>query len=141
MVRMPDEEKNAEYKTVLGLLKERRRPVQFKCGLSAKAEYENLLQAVKMCFEVTALNKGVSSTCDYYLQQETKEWRGLIDVTGYIQDKEIVHLCCSSLSTVSEVGKLTVSMVYNYNLYVDVQATGKANDGAKKMGEAFSDKC
>lgn len=68
-----------------------------------KEEHENVLQVVKSCFEeVIALNKGASSTCDYYLQRESKEWGGLIDVTGYIQDKEIIHLCCASLLTVSE---------------------------------------
>ena len=42
---MPDEE---EYKTVLGVFKERRRPIQFKYSTNQvkKKEYENLLRAM-----------------------------------------------------------------------------------------------
>ena len=95
---------NSEYKTELGVFKEKRRPIWFKCSINAKEEYENLLQAVKACFEeVIALNEGASLTHGYYLQKESKEWGGLKDVTGCIQDKEMIHLCCAISSTVSEV--------------------------------------
>jgi len=103
---MSDEEK-VVHKAVLAVFKDRRRPVVFNCGLNMKEEHENLLSAVKACFEeVIVLNEGSSSSGDYYLQKESKEWGGLIDVTGYVQDKEIVHLCCSSLPTfgTTEVG-------------------------------------
>ena len=62
-----------EYKTVLGVFKERR-PIRYKCNTNEKEWYKNLLQAVKSCFEeVTALIEGASLTRDYYLQKESKE--------------------------------------------------------------------
>ena len=40
---------------------------------------------------------------DNYLQRESKEWEGNMDVTGYVQEKDVIHLCVSSSATVSEV--------------------------------------
>ena len=28
---------------------------------------------------------------DYYIERESKEWGGVIDLTGFVQDKEILH--------------------------------------------------
>ena len=39
----------------------------------------------------------------YYLEKESKEWGGNIDVTGFVQERDIIHLCISSSATVSEV--------------------------------------
>ena len=39
-----------EYKTVVVVFGDRRRPVQFKCGDTAKEEAGNLFEAVADCF-------------------------------------------------------------------------------------------
>ena len=42
-------------------------------------------------------NEGPSSMVDYYLQRESKEWGGCIDVTGYVQERDvIVKFICES---------------------------------------------
>ena len=42
-------------------------------------------------------NEGPSSMVDYYLQRESKEWGGCIDVTGYVQERDvIIKFICES---------------------------------------------
>ena len=83
-------------KTVLGVFRERRRPITFNSGNTPKEEYGNLLEAVKSGFDnILIANEGPSSsshgiealaseTTQYYIQRESKEWGGLVDVTGFV---------------------------------------------------------
>ena len=93
---MMSEEKLKE-KTVLAVFRNRRQPITFTSGKTPKEEHQNLFES----------NEGPSSmgdySRDYYLQRESKEWGGCIDVTGYVEEKDVIHLCVSSSPAVSEV--------------------------------------
>lgn len=83
-----------EHKTVLAVFGERRRPVSFECSSTAKEELEHLLEVVKVCFsDIINAREGLSTAEEYFLQQESSEWGGLINITGFIEDKKVVHLC------------------------------------------------
>lgn len=87
-----------DHKTVLVLFGERRRPVSFESGSTAKEESERLLEAVKVCFsDIISAREGPSTAkeSEYFLQKESSEWGGLIDITGFVEDKEVVYLCHS----------------------------------------------
>ena len=91
---------DSDHKTVLAVFGDWRRPVNFVSGCTAKEEVYNLYQAVKATYnDVLSVNEGSSTTNEYFLQKESKEWGGqLIDITGFVRDKEVVHLCCGSKS-------------------------------------------
>ena len=93
-----------DHKTVLAIFGERRRPVTFECGCTAKEELQNLFQAVTVCFsDVISASEGSSTTKQYFLQQESSDWGGtMIDITGFVTDKAVVHLCCAKTAS-SEV--------------------------------------
>jgi len=92
-----------DHKTVLAIFGERQRPVRFECGCTAKEELENLFEAVKVCFsDVISTSEGSSTIKEYFLQRESSDWGGMIDITGFVMDKEVVHLCCSKTAS-SEV--------------------------------------
>ena len=58
--------------------------------------------AMKVCFsDIINAREGPNTAKEYFLQQESSEWGGLIDITGFIEDKEVVHLCHSSHGTAS----------------------------------------
>ena len=47
-------------------------------------------------------------------REKVKEWGGNIDVTGYVQEKDVIHLCVSSSATVNEVtDSYTIHCMYN----------------------------
>ena len=89
---------DSDHKTVLAVFGDRRRPVTFVSGCTAKEEVDNLFQAVKATYnDVLSVSEGSSTTNEYFLQQESSEWGGqLIDITGFVRDKAVVHLCCGS---------------------------------------------
>ena len=93
-----------EYKTVVVVSGERRRPVQFKSSDTPNEEADNLFEAVADCFkdiiDIRA-KEGSSRGSEYYLQQESSEW-GLIDVNGFVKNKDTINLCCSK-TTCAEV--------------------------------------
>ena len=73
-------------------------------GKLQRKSHQNLLKAVIRDFhDVLGSNEGPSSMDNYFLQRECKEWGGNIDVTGYVQEKDVIHLCVSSSATVNEV--------------------------------------
>ena len=83
---------------------DRQRPVQFKFGDTAKEEAGNLFEAVADCFSDLVdigAKDGSSQGSEYYLQRESSEW-GLIDVTGFVNNKDTISLC-SSKTTCAEV--------------------------------------
>ena len=99
MSKMADENQKDQQecleKTVLCVFKDRRRPVTFIQDKEPELERRNLLEAVKVSF--SDLLEGPSSSCPtYFLQRESKEWGGLIDLTGYVEDRGTVHLCLSA---------------------------------------------
>lgn len=93
-----------ETKQVLVVFGDRRRPVTFTCSSNgkssqdcAKEEYEWLVRAVESTFEdVLNAEEGssTSSTGSFYLQIESLEWGGMIDVTPctVVPDHEVVFL-------------------------------------------------
>ena len=104
----------AEEKTVLCVFQGRSRPITFKSGGNPKEEYENLLEAMLAGFHdlISKTNQATSSASSYHLERESTEWNRLIDVSGYVQEKEVVHLCLSS--TKSTVGEVILILSY-YN--------------------------
>ena len=102
----------AEEKTVLCVFQGRSRPIMFKSGGNPKEEYENLLEAVLAGFRDLISNQATSSASSYHLERESTEWNRLIDVSSYVQEKEVVHLCLSS--TKSTVGEVILLLSY-YN--------------------------
>ena len=92
-------EGQAERKTVLAVFQNHRlRPVTFISGKTPEEERENLLEAVLKTFhDVLETGEGTSTTSGYYLQMESKEWEGRnIDVTGFVQQRDVIHLCVTS---------------------------------------------
>ena len=101
---MSSSAEQAETKQVLVVFGDRRRPVTFNCstdgsqGDRAKEEYEWLVRAVESTFEdVLYAEEGssTSNTGSFYLQVESREWGGMIDVTPctIVPDHEVVFLC------------------------------------------------
>ena len=88
---MSSSAEQVETKQVLVVFGDRRRPVTFNSsnidgdqGNRAKEEYEWLLRAVESTFEdVLYAEEGssTSNTGSFYLQIESHEWGGMIDVT------------------------------------------------------------
>ena len=108
-----------DHKTVLVVFGERRRPVSFESGSTAKEELERLLEAVKVCFsDIISAREGPSTAKEpeFFLQKQSSEWGGLIDITGFVEDKEVVHLCHSRTAN-SQVCTLWDSMAEMYHSY------------------------
>ena len=61
--------------------------------------------------DIPESNEGPSSMDDYYLQRESKEWEGCINVTDYVQERDVILLCVSSSAVVSEVTLISLSTV------------------------------
>jgi len=93
----------AGEKVVLCEFQGRSRPVSFKGGDNPKEEYKNLFEAVLDVFHDLISNQATSSASTYHLERESKEWKRRIDVSGYVQERELIYLCLSSKRTVSEV--------------------------------------
>ena len=85
-----------DVKTVLVVFKNRRRPICFEGSVNPLTEKKNLLDAVQRSFaDVITSGEGTSrSACSsgYFLQTESSEWGGLVDVTGHVQDRATVIL-------------------------------------------------
>ena len=93
-----------EMKTVLCVFKERRRPVTFRTSNDAQVERKHLLEAVRVSFaDVISSGEGTSASSSYFLQTESPEWGGMVDVTGCVEDRAIVHLCYESAEPVSTI--------------------------------------
>ena len=84
------------YKTVLCVFKDRRRPITFKASGDAQTERQNLLDAVRVTFsDVLSCGEG-SSASSYFLQTESSEWGGMIDLLEHIEDRGTVYVCHST---------------------------------------------
>ena len=82
----------AVKKTVLCVCKGRRRPVTFSGSINTIEEDRmNLKKEIESAFK-DVLQTDEGQIRDYYIERESKEWGGLIDLTGFVQDKEILHL-------------------------------------------------
>lgn len=83
-----------DFKEVLVVYNERRRPIRFQASSNPLDEHKNLLSAVEIGF------KDVMST-GFYLQKEDKKWNELIDVTSTVpvEDGETLFLYCEADST------------------------------------------
>ena len=93
-----------ETKTVLCVFKERRRPVTYRTSNQAQIEKKHLLDAVSVTFaDVLSSGEGTSDTKSYFLQTESTEWGGMIDVTGFVEDHATVHLCYESTDSVNTI--------------------------------------
>ena len=84
-------------KEVLVIFNDRRRPVKFECFENPSENYQSLVNAVEkvFCDILTAEEGSSSSGAGFYLQVESKEWGGIIDVTSetQIDDHSTVFLC------------------------------------------------
>ena len=96
-------EGDREVKEVLVIFDSRRRPVKFVCYRANPYEtYQSLFNAVEKAFcDVLAAEEG-SSTSEggFFLQVESKEWGGMIDVTAEtrVDDHSTVFLCKTNTS-------------------------------------------
>ena len=80
-------------KTVLCIF---RRPVTFVTNSNKKIERKNLLDAVETSFaDVLSCGEGTSNSKSYFLQTDDSEW-GQIDLTGGVEDRATIYLCCSA---------------------------------------------
>ena len=75
------------FKEVLVIFEEHKRPIVFETSTNPIEEHKNLLSAVEIGF------KDVLST-GFYLQTESKQWNEIIDVTGTVEDRTTLFLCC-----------------------------------------------
>lgn len=82
-------------KTVLCVYQERRRPVTFTGNTDPVKDRKSLFDAVIGSFS-DVLESTSNEAVSYFLQQESAEWGGLIDISGYIEDRTTVHLFCSA---------------------------------------------
>ena len=78
-----------EEKTVLCVFGERKRPVTFQAS-DADEERKSLLKAAKAAFADVLIEDR-----SYFLQYNSAEWGGLIDISGFVEDHATVHLCYS----------------------------------------------
>lgn len=86
-------------KEVLVIFNDRRRPVKFKCFKNPSENYQSLCSAVEKAFcDILTAEEGSSnhsSESGFYLQMESNEWGGIIDVTPEtrVDDHSTVFLC------------------------------------------------
>ena len=76
---------------------ERKRPITFQASDAAEEEKKNLLKAAKATFADVIL-EGKS----YFLQCNSTEWGGLIDISGFVEDHATVYLCSSDVGESSK---------------------------------------
>ena len=81
------------------------RPLKFKASEDPTEEAKIVLDTAMACFS-DVLDS--SSDSSFYLQQESVEWGGLIDISGNIEDHSTVHLRCSRAD--SKVGHWTIGI-------------------------------
>ena len=84
----------AASKTVLCVYSGRKRPIVFEGSSDPTKDRKNLLEAAILDF-ADILPESSTSSGDYFLQQESSEWGGLIDLSGFVKDRTTVYLCCS----------------------------------------------
>ena len=93
-----------ETKTVLCVFKGRRRLVTYRTSNQVQIEKKHLLDAVSVTFaDVLSSGEGTSDTKSYFLQTESTEWGGMINVTGFVEDRATVHLCYESTDWVNTI--------------------------------------
>ncbi len=90
-------------KTVLCVYGERKRPVTFLGSTDPLKDRKNLFEAVVACF--SDVMEGSSSQTSFFLQQESVEWGGLIDISGYVEDRTTVHLCSTPQANVEVIAR------------------------------------
>ena len=80
-------------KVVLVVFNSRRRPVKFSSSTDPSEENKNLKDAVREAFkDVLEADEGSSGSTAWYLQCDSREWGGLVDVCGSIEDRSTVYL-------------------------------------------------
>ena len=90
-------EDKREEKTVLCVFGERKRPVVFQGSCTNAAEdRKNLMKAIMASFSDVL----VETSRSYFLQRESAEWGGLIDLSGLVEDRSTVHLCYTTSASV-----------------------------------------
>ena len=79
-------------KVVLVVFNNRRRPIKF-FSTDPSEDSKNLMDAVREAFkDVLELDEGSSQSNSWYLQLESQEWGGLVDVCGSIENRCTVYL-------------------------------------------------
>lgn len=91
------EAQKERFKEVLVVFRDRRRPIKFKVSDDPSEDRSSLLHAVQVAFSDVlpdvAADEGTSTSSDpsnYFFQTESKEWGGLVDVIGEVQDRSTI---------------------------------------------------
>ena len=90
------EAQKESFKEVLVVFQDRR-PIKFKISNNPSEDKSSLLHAVQVAFSDVfpdlAAGEGTSSgPSSYFFQTESKEWGGLVDVTGEVQDRSTIFI-------------------------------------------------
>jgi len=80
----------------------------------------NLKKEIESAFK-DVLQTGDGQIQDYYIERESKEWGGLIDLTGIVQDKEILHLNYSEAPYQCKDSGLQNEVIYHLTIELSVQ--------------------
>ena len=71
----------------------RKRPVTFLGSNNVEEDRKYLKKEIESVFSDLLRPSGEEGEVkDYFIEKESKEWGGLIDLTGFVQDKDILHL-------------------------------------------------
>ena len=82
-------------KTVLCVCQGRKRPVTFLGSYdSIEEDRKRLKKEIESVFSdlLKPPSGEEGEVRGYFIEKESKEWGGLIDLTGFVQDKDILHL-------------------------------------------------
>lgn len=82
---------------MLCVCKGRRRPITYVGShTSVEEDRKSLKKEIESVFFDFLLIPSEQSSegeiREYFIERESKEWGGLIDLTGFVQDKDILHL-------------------------------------------------
>ena len=104
-VEIENDQASTGHKTVLVVFKNRRRPIRFQGSSDPRIEKKNLLDAVQTTFsDIISAGEGTSGVGGYFLQTQSTEWGGFVDVTGRVEDHSTLLLqSCSSDSEKAQV--------------------------------------
>ena len=87
-------ESQSKFKEALVVFWDKRRPIKFKVSEDPSEDKSNLVHAVQVAFSDVfpglAAGEGASSVPS--IQTESKEWDGLVDVTGEVHDRSTIFI-------------------------------------------------
>ena len=94
MAESVEAQNESQSKEVLVVFWDKRRPIKFNVSEDPSEDKSNLIHAVQVAFSdifpSLAADEGASSVPS--IQTESKEWGGLMDVTGEVQDRSTIFI-------------------------------------------------